>query len=304
MKKRGKNTLQFHPRIKGLLLVIIGSMLWGISGTVAQYLFQEKGFSPEWLVDIRLLASGLILLLYASVKGSQDIWTIWKSKHNVANLILFGILGMLGVQYTYFSAINYSNAATATILQYLSPVLITCYLAVHIRRIPNRQEIAAIVLAMIGTFLIVTKGNIHSLSISEPALFWGIGSAFAVAFYTLQSRPLLSKWSSIIVVGWGMLIGGAALCLIHQPWHFTGHWSITSIISVIFVIVFGTIIAFQCYLTSLKYIQPTEASILSSFEPLSAAFLSILWLHVTFSTSQWLGTICIIVTVIILALAK
>jgi drug/metabolite transporter (DMT)-like permease len=47
--------VNFQPRIKGIILVIIGSMLWGISGTVAQYLFQEKGFSPEWLVVIRLL---------------------------------------------------------------------------------------------------------------------------------------------------------------------------------------------------------------------------------------------------------
>ena len=34
--------MKFEPRTKGLLLVIIGSMLWGISGTVAQFLFQKK----------------------------------------------------------------------------------------------------------------------------------------------------------------------------------------------------------------------------------------------------------------------
>lgn len=296
--------MKFQPRIKGLILVIIGSMLWGISGTVAQYLFQKKGFTPEWLVVIRLLSSGLILLLFAFVKDNQDIWKIWKSKHGAFSLILFGLIGMLGVQYTYFAAIKYGNAATATILQYLSPVLITCYLAVRMKKLPNSKELAAIILALAGTFLIVTKGNIHSISISEPALIWGIGSAFAAAFYTLQPRDLLSKWSSAIIVGWGMLIGGIAFSIIHKPWDFTGQWSIASIVSVSFVIVFGTLIAFQCYLLSLKYIPPTEASVLSSFEPLSAAFLSVVWLHVPLGISQWLGTVCIIVTVIILALSQ
>ncbi len=56
--------VKFQSRTKGLMLVIIGAMLWGISGTVAQYLFQKKGFSPEWLVVIRLLVSGIILLTY------------------------------------------------------------------------------------------------------------------------------------------------------------------------------------------------------------------------------------------------
>ncbi|KZL92315.1 DMT family transporter [Clostridium magnum] len=296
--------MKFQPRVKGIMLVIIGSMLWGVSGTVAQYLFQKKGFSPEWLVVIRLLVSGITLLLYAFAKGNQDIWKVWKFKHSRLNLIFFSVIGMLGVQYTYFAAIKYGNAATATILQYLSPVIITCYLAIRTKKVPSLQEIVAIGLAMVGTFFIITKGNIHSISISKLALFWGISSAFAAAYYTLQPRTLLAKWGSTLVVGWGMLIGGLAFSFIHQPWNFTGEWSINSIFAVIFVVLFGTLIAFHCYLESLKYIQPTETSILSSVEPLSAAFLSVLWLHVPLGMLQWLGTVCIIVTVIILSFAK
>jgi len=296
--------VKFQSRIKGIMLVITGAMLWGISGTVAQYLFQKKEFSPEWLVVIRLLVSGITLLLYSSIKGRQDIWEIWKSKYNSFSLIFFSIIGMLGVQYTYFAAIKYGNAATATILQYLSPVIITCYLAIRTKKIPDLQETIAIVLAVSGTFLIITKGNIYSISISKLALFWGISSAFAAAFYTLQPRSLLAKWGSTLVVGWGMLIGGIAFSFIHQPWNFAGQWSINSIFAVIFVVLFGTLIAFTCYLESLKYINPTETSVLSSVEPLSAAFLSVLWLHEQLGITQWLGTACIIVTIIILSRAK
>lgn len=124
---------------------------------------------------------------------------------------------MLGVQYTYFAAIKHGNAATATILQYLAPVIITCYLAIITKSLPSLRQIIAICLAMLGTFFIITKGNIHSISISKSALFWGISSAFSLAFYTLQPRRLLAKWGSTLIIGWGMLVGGIAFSFIHQP---------------------------------------------------------------------------------------
>lgn len=296
--------VNFQPRIKGILLVITGAMFWGISGTMAQYLFHKKGFTPEWLVVIRLLVSGLLLLLYTSCRSNHNIWDIWKLKHNGLKLIFFGIIGMLGAQYTYFAAIKYGNAATATILQYLSPIIITFYLTISTRKIPTLQENLSVILAILGTFFIITKGNPHSLSISKLALFWGIASAFTAAFNTVQPRSLLARWDSAIIVGWGMLIGGLAFSFINPPWNFTGEWSIASISAVMFVVLFGTLIAFYCYLESLKYIQPTETSILSSVEPLSAAFLSVVWLHVHFGVFQWLGTLCIIVAIIILSAVK
>ncbi|WP_017210948.1 DMT family transporter [Clostridium beijerinckii] len=296
--------MNFQPRIKGIIMVIIGAMLWGISGTAAQYLFQKKGFSPEWLVVIRLLSSGIILLLYTFMKGDQNIWKVWKRKNDALSLIFFSILGMLGVQYTYFAAIKYGNAATATILQYSSPVIITCYLAIRNKKIPKLKEIIAIGLAMLGTFFIITKGNIYSISISRLSLFWGIASAFSAAFYTLQPRLLLRKWGSILVVGWGMLIGGIVFSFIEQPWNCTGIWSTNSILAIIFVVLFGTLIAFTCFLESLNYIKPTESSILSSAEPLSAAILSVLWLHEELGIAQWIGTACIITTIIILSRIK
>ncbi|MBU8878965.1 EamA family transporter [Bacillus sp. FJAT-29790] len=293
-----------QSRTKGIALVLIGAVLWGVSGTVAQYLFQQKGFSPEWLVVIRLLIAGTILLGAASTKEKHRVWAIWKNKRDVFSLVLFSILGMLAVQYTFFAAIKHSNAATATILQYLAPVLISCYLAVRTKRLPMKIEIIAIVLAVFGTFLLVTHGSIQNLSISGAALFWGLTSAVALAYYTLQPLKLLSRWGSSITIGWGMLIGGISFSFIHPPWRFEGQWSLDSYLAVIFIVIFGTLIAFYCYLESLKYINASEASLLACIEPLSAAFLAVIWLGVTFGLEDWLGTLCIICTIVILSLIK
>ncbi len=294
--------LMKNMRIKGIILVLTAGILWGVCGTVAQYLFHYAGFTPEWVVVIRLLVSGMVLLILASLKAKNRIIAIWKDRTDARSLLLFSILGLLAVQYTFFMAINYSNAATATVLQYLTPVIITCYFTLISKRLPTNKEILVVGLAVFGTFLVATEGDINSLSISMSALLWGIGSAFALAFYTLLPRKLLPKWGSTLVLGWAMLIGGICFSFYNPPWDFKGEWSIYTLIAILFVIIFGTIVPFICYLESMKYIRATEVSVLASVEPVAAAVVSILWLNVTFGIAEWLGTLCIISTVFILAL--
>ena len=291
-----------NMRLKGIILVLTAGILWGVCGTVAQYLFHYAGFTPEWMVVIRLLASGMILLLISAIKGEHRLDAIWRDRKDIWVLMLFSIFGLLAVQYTFFMAIDHSNAATATVLQYLTPMIITCYFALISKKLPTPKEILVVGLAILGTFLIATEGNPNSLSISISALLWGIGSAFALAFYTLLPRKLLPKWGSTLVLGWAMLIGGICLSFYNPPWKFTGEWSVYALIAVIFVIIFGTIVPFICYLESMKYIRATEVSVLASIEPVAAAVISILWLQVTFGLAEWLGTVCILSTVFILAI--
>jgi len=189
---------------RGILLVLTAAALWGISGSVAQYLFQQKGFAPDWLVDVRLLAAGAGMLLITSLRGSgKRVLAIWRSPRDVGELLLFSLLGMLAVQYTYFTAIRHSNAATATVLQYLAPALICCYTALRRRRLPSPREWMGVGLSFAGILLLATHGRIGSLAITPAAFLWGLGSAVALGFYTIQPTRLLREWGSAMIVGWG-----------------------------------------------------------------------------------------------------
>lgn len=291
-----------NQRRRGIYLVITGAALWGISGAAAQYLFHEKAISPEWLVVVRLLVSGGLLLTFEFIRKRKKIFTIWKESSK--DLVFFGLCGMLGVQYTFFAAIQSGNAATAAILQYLSPIIITVYLAICRCFFPSIIQITSIFLAMFGTFLLVTGGNPSHLSVSPTALFWGISSAFAAAFYTVQPKRMVGLYSSNLVIGWGMLIGGVFISFFYPPWNFTGQWDTAAFSGVIFVILFGTIIAFYCYLESIKYITPAETNTLASVEPLSAVCLSVWFLGVPFGMTETIGALCIFSTVFLLARQK
>lgn len=283
-------------------MVLVRAVLWGVSGTAAQVLFQRYGLNPGWLVTVRMSVAGLVLLVGLSVKsGLVPTLSVWKDRQDAWKLILFGIIGLLGVQYSYFAAIRYGNAATGTMLQYMGPVFITVFVALQQRRLPTVSQASAVLLALAGAFLLVTNGNMHSFAISPLAVFWGLSSAITLAFYSLYPQNSLQKYGSANIVGWAMLIGGIGMAFITPPWHFTGHSSVDTWWLVSFVVLFATLIAFYVYIASLKYISAAEASLLSCGEPLSASILAVAVLHVHMGLASLLGGLSVLVTVTLLA---
>ncbi|MDO5009595.1 MAG: EamA family transporter [Intestinibacter bartlettii] len=290
--------------LKGTLFALIAGILWGLSGICAQFLFQQKNLTPEWVVCIRLISSGIILLTIAYIKEKNDIFEVFKSKKHIKDLVLFGILGMFGVQYTYFVAINYSNAATATVIQYLGPAIILIYQSLRNKSLPSFVELFAVILSIIGVFILVTHMDINNLVISKQALFWALGAAFALAYYSIKPGNLLNNFSNICVTGWGMLIGGIAFSFIKPIFDISGIFDIYTIGVIIIVIIFGTVIPFSIYVISTKLIGPTKTSLFSTIEPVSSAVFSIFLLNLSFGFMDFLGTAMIISMVVILSVGK
>ena len=291
-------------RLKGIILAVGGSILWGGSGVAAQFLLQDRGMTADYLTAIRTITAGLILLLIDRFVYSNNITNIWRDKASRYRLLFFGICGMMAVQYTYFAAIAYSNAPTGTIIQYLMPVVILLWIALRERKLPQPGQVFCAILAILGTALLVTHGSLTTLSISEKALFWGILSALAAACYTVSPRWLLMRWPSAQVVGWAMLIGGATISLIYPPLSYPGTLDRDAILSLAYICILGTAIAFWAYVSSTKYILPQEASILNAMEPLASIVFSVLLLDVLFQLPEIAGTILIILPILYITTRK
>ncbi len=210
---------------------------------------------------------------------------------------------MAASQYTYFMAIEAGNAATATILQFLSPAIIIIYLALWTRRFPRRIDVFSVIMALAGTVLLVTHGRLTTLTMPLGGFLWGLGAAVSATLYTLLPRKLLRKYGAIPIVGWSMLIGGISFSLYYRIWDHMPAFTWSTYGSVGFVVIFGTMFAYLFYLQSLKYIQPTTASVLGSFEPLSATTLSIVFLGVSFGLPETMGAVLILGTVAVQAWA-
>lgn len=295
-----------NNRKKGLFFVITGAAFWGVGGTVAQKLFQSYEVNVDWLVVVRLLLSGCILLLFKLFsKNRREIINIWKEPSTAIRLVVFSVFGMLAVQYTYMASIHHGNAAVATLLQYLSPIMIMLYYLVTRKMRLTKVDVYTAILALSGCFFLLTNGTLSKLSVPIPAVVWGVLSGLAAAFYTLSAGSLLKKFDSLVVVGWAMIIGGLCLNIVEPIWR-TAPAAITAVqlIYLVFVILFGTMIAFWFYIKSLETLMPKEASLLGSIEPLAACLTTVFWLNMPFGLFQWLGAACIISVVLLLTSSK
>lgn len=292
-------------KAKGMALSLSSQILWGLAGNVGEYLFTATTITVGWLVGFRLVISGIILLGFLwATRGWHELTAIWRNWRSATVLVLFSILAMLGIQLTYFTTISYSNAATATVLQFTSPVLVIGFLALRNRKLPSRIDGITVLVAVIGTFLLITEGNLHALSISTMALIWGILTAASDAVYILLPKKILADYGAPSVVAWSFLIGGIVMNFIHPMWIgfpvFT--WKIFWIM--IFMIVPATVFAYMMELQSIPLLKPELVSILQAAEPIAATLVAVSFMGVHFNWIGSLGIILVITTVFIQAVPQ
>ena len=292
--------MQTQKKLRGMLLASLASSLWAISGISGEILFKKFNFSSDWLVSTRTLISGILLFLIVIFIEKKSVLKPLKNKRDCAGIILFGTAGMYLVQYTYFKTIELSNVSFATILQFTAPFFIFIYESIKNKKIPAVSTIILLFMTILGVVFIATKGNFSNLLISLEALLLGVISAIMIAFYSTYPKKLLKKYGSITVVGWGMIIGSIISNVIHPIWKIEGNVNAKSMIQVIIVVILGTSIAYVIYIASLNYISSSLAGILTAFEPVLAAILSVAIFGLKFSFIEIVGFILVFVSIFIL----
>ena len=245
-------------------LAAMAAVMWGISGLFAKGLFNiSSKITPMWLTQIRLIVSGIVLLILAAILKQKPVATL-KNRHDAWVILAYGIFGLLPVQ-----------------------------LALTHKQVMRRLDILAAICAFIGVFLLSTHGQFNHLAITPVALFWGLLSAVGEATYTLIPVNIVKRVSSMVVTGWGMLFAGISLVIIHPQfqaipnkpavWFYTGA-----------VIVIGTIIPFQIMANALRYVVPSTASLLDAFEPFSATVGSVICFGLVMMPMDWVGSILVV----------
>ena len=299
---------------KGVFLAVLGGLCWAGSGACGQYLF-EKGYAVEWVSFYRLFFSGLFLSLFSLGFFSKALFTgqkslslnkfsLFKSPANAASLAIFGLIGLMGCQYTYFKAISYLDAGTATMIQYTAPVLIMLIVCLGLRKLPRLGEFIALCAVLVGMYLLATKGDFKSLNLSLEGLLWGIASAFGIVFYSLGARAIIARYSLSFVMGFGSLLGAAVLGAISGVFALSYEADLRLYAAMAFIVVIGTIVAFCAYLKALDYIDAVKASIIACIEPVFAAFLAFIFLGTHYGSLDIFAFGLILLSVILVSFAK
>ena len=293
---------EFKPNpVRGTLCTLLGGCFWGFSGNCGQYLFHIHNVDPQWLTVVRMISAGSIMVLITLLGNFSAVKACLSNRGEALTLLAYGVLGLLLSQYTYLEAINATNAGTATVLQYIGPVLVMVLVCVTAKRLPKLNEAISIVLVVVGTFLLATHGNIHTMVLNPEGLFWGLFAACTLVVYTMLPKRIAPKYGAFLVTGFGTLIGGIAFFAIFHPWPLAIGLPLSGWLGVSGMVILGTVLAYPMYLQGVNDLGPVKASMLASVEPVSAAIISAVWLGSEFVLPDVVGFVCIILTVFLLA---
>ncbi len=288
-----------RERSVGMMESLAGASMWGVSSVAANLLFSITTIPYLALLFVRVIFSSLILFIF--IKPRIKIG-------GLLGISIFGIIGLFGSQLTYLAAIYYSNAATATVLQYLFMPMVVIYDLLRRNRKVSFVLIISIIFSFAGLILLTINFSLIGsvLVVSPTALFFGLMAAVSAAFYTIYARPLIKKQGFEATISLGFLMA----CI---PATFVGLYpsieyfralsaqpagSILIIAGLIaFIILIGTAGAYYLYVKSIKHISSSDASITASMEPISAAIFSLLVLGIFLTDIQYIGVAIIILSI-------
>ena len=289
---------------KGTIYSLLSGLIWGICGILGEYFFSHYQVSSGWITSMRLLVAGSFVIVLSSLKLRSQLFEIWKNRNNYLPFLAYAILGIFSVQYFFYLCVEYSNATTATILQFISPVFILLYNRIIYKKKASKSAIFYVLVAMVGVFLMATKGDLSKLSITPLALLTGLLSALGVMFNVILPQRFAKKYGFVPTVGWGMIIAGLFSNFLYPVYEISFQVDAISILICLTIAFLGTAFAFFLSMKAVSLVSPLVVSVVSASEPLSSAILSVLFLGMVLDGFLVLAMILIIVPMIFLSIEE
>ena len=277
----------------GIMLVLISGIMWGFSGVIGQYIFLNSTMNSVQLSIIRQFVSGIILLTISVIKKDKKLFSVWKSGKRICSFLFFSLTGILGLQLTYFLAIEYSNAATGTIIQFTYIIMILIYTAIVLHNKPKSYETVAVLCAFCGIFLIATHGQLNSLAVSKESLIWGLSSAVCFTIYCLYPQKLYDDFGLINVIGWGSVLSSILLAVTTGTYRLPEVPANIILLSVAVAII-GSLFPFVLYGMGIRILGSVKASLFVTVEPVTSAVLTWLCFKTKFVLPDIVGFVLIL----------
>jgi drug/metabolite transporter (DMT)-like permease len=250
-------------------------IIWG--STYLAIRFAVDTMPPFLMAGVRFLVAGTILYTFMASRGTPAPRRIhWRSALIIGALLL--LAGNGGVVW----AEQHVPSGIASLLVAIVPlwiVLIDWFRPGGSR--PGIPVMVGVLVGLAGIGLLVIGGD----ESSQPIDILGIGSiliatiCWAAGTFYARRAPLSS--SSLQTTAMEMLCGGALLLLVGTV---TGEWgrldiakiSLTSVVAVVYLIVFGALVAYTAYTYLINHAAPARAATYAYINPVVAVFLG--WL--------------------------
>ena len=269
--------------------------VWG--STYLAIKFALTSFPPFFQIGTRFLFAGALLLLFTWWRGQRmPTRAQWRNAMIIGTLMLVGNTG--GVAYAE------QTVASGLVVAFIAivPILMTIA-SVPFGIRPSRLEVVGIGLGFLGVLLLVraesfTASPVGLVAITIAAVGWSIGSVLSQ--HVLPLAPAFPGFAS------EMLCGGGILMVLSLLTGETVHWPPQPLAAAawLYLVVFGSLIAFCAYMVLLANTRPALASSNSFVNPVIGMLLGVSLGGETITGHEWLAVGIIVLGVAVLTLGR
>jgi drug/metabolite transporter (DMT)-like permease len=259
---------------------------------------------PLLAAGVRFGAAGVILLavlvaharLRRGVTLERPTWAHWRTAAIVGTLLLAG--GNGGV----VLAELFIPSGVAAVLVATTPIFLALFDSIITRTRQSALVIGGIVAGIAGVLVLLVPvggfGEIDPVGIAlvlGAEISWAIGSLYS-RYNTMPRSAFLGTGMEMLVGGLALILGGVLLGEVGRT--DVAEFSMRSIVAVIYLIVFGSIIAFSAYTWLLANVPISTVATHAYVNPIVAVALGAIFLSEPITPRTLIAAVIIIGAVV------
>ena len=285
-------------RLLGALLVGVSAAAFGSMALFGRWA-QESGATTPGLIAVRFALAALILVGFMRLRALT-----FPSVREWLPIAAMGGIGYVGQAYCYFLALEHADASLVALLLYLFPAFVAVLAAVFLRERIGLVTVAALVLALGGTALVVGGGSGRPLGI-----MLGIGAAVIYSIYITVGSVVTKGLdaiavSTVVCIAVALTSGLIVVILLGAGRDVSLAGSTRGWVSLGAIAVVCTVMAILAFFAGLRLLGPTSTSVLSTLEPVVTVGLATWLLGESLSGVQAIGAALVLSAVVWLALSQ
>ena len=268
------------------LALALAVLFWGLSFVATKIALQS--FTPFCLIFFRFFAAAIFFSLLLWRTGFPPL-----TGKTLRSLVLLTLM-QPGLYFLFeTTGLQYTSATKTSLIIATIPVVVLVLSAVYLKERLRPLNIVGIILSLVGVALLVFGGEQQRAAggalLGDMLIF---GAVLAASAYMIMTRRLGESLTSLQITGM-QIIFGALLFLPAFLWDLPKlHWSAVShesLIALLVLTLFATIVAFLCYNYALTRIPAAQAAVCINGIPLVTAGGAWLLLGETLALAQMAG---------------
>jgi drug/metabolite transporter, DME family len=266
------------------LLVSSAIVLWGLGGVFTKNIL-EAGVTSLEIAFWRLSLSGVLFILHAlaqrdlKLKAKKDLWSF-------AGFAVF-IIALNYLSFNY--AIQHGGVSLVNLLLALVPLLIALFAWLFFRERLTLRLLGLLALSVVG-LLFASWGGGHGIHISFTSLGFSFLTVVTTAAFTLFSKGLLGRYSSVCMNAFIMPLAALALLPFVSFRPLPAHvW-----FDMALLVLLPSYFAYLLYQVGLKRLATTQVALLTNLEPVTGLLFAALLFDERFSALGTLGMVLVL----------